>query len=324
MISQNITLLCTVAPAEPEPEVEWAWQGHLIRDGSLGMVGSSVFKLTTWSNKRFKMSNLTILNAGVDHSGHYSCTALNKAGQATATISLHSLAKSIISVSNSEIHKQQKALVIPSEDIRKQPQGIKRLGVIIAMICGTVAAFGAIATACFIVICSRPRRNNRSSQNSKSNSPGDVQGLIASSDSIEIKLESMSSTSSLKRTSKNQDLKVRFDVDSERDGSFTTEDQGQKEDIEDLSKQPFNRWSFPKSMECPTSPNSSKTEIDDFIREYQELQEQLLRVKLACDNLRKAKIEEDIKDLKLVILKSAGILDEDEDNKLLKGILSKN
>ena len=58
-----------MTPPYPDPEIEWAWQGFPIRDGALGKVGSSVYMVNEWTNARFKVSNLTILFAGVDHTG---------------------------------------------------------------------------------------------------------------------------------------------------------------------------------------------------------------------------------------------------------------
>lgn len=96
--SQNVTLLCRVA-ASPEPEIEWTWQGHLIRNGSLGRVGSTVFTLSEQraevlagsshgAKEVLKESVLSILFADVDHGGEYTCTGLNRAGVVTVRIPL--------------------------------------------------------------------------------------------------------------------------------------------------------------------------------------------------------------------------------------------
>ena len=83
-----MTLSCTVK-AIPEPEIEWAWNGYEIRNGSLGQVGSTVFTVDEWATPEYKISNLSILHADVvDHGGEYTCTGYNRAGHVTASIQL--------------------------------------------------------------------------------------------------------------------------------------------------------------------------------------------------------------------------------------------
>ena len=86
--TRNVTLSCTVK-AIPEPEIEWAWNGYEIRNGSLGQVGSTVFTVDEWATPEYKISNLSILHADVvDHGGEYTCTGYNRAGHVTASIQL--------------------------------------------------------------------------------------------------------------------------------------------------------------------------------------------------------------------------------------------
>ena len=86
--TRNVTLSCVVR-AIPEPEIEWAWNGYEIRNGSLGRVGSTVFTVDEWATPQYKISNLSILHADVeDHGGEYTCTGYNRAGHVTASIQL--------------------------------------------------------------------------------------------------------------------------------------------------------------------------------------------------------------------------------------------
>ena len=86
--TRNVTLSCVVK-AVPEAEIEWAWNGYEIRNGSLGRVGSTVFTVDEWSTPKYKISNLSILHADVeDHGGEYTCTGYNRAGHVTASIQL--------------------------------------------------------------------------------------------------------------------------------------------------------------------------------------------------------------------------------------------
>ena len=88
MRTRNVTLSCIVK-AVPEAQIEWAWNGYEIRNGSLGRVGSTVFTVDEWSTPKYKISNLSILHADVeDHGGEYTCTGYNRAGHVTASIQL--------------------------------------------------------------------------------------------------------------------------------------------------------------------------------------------------------------------------------------------
>ena len=94
--TRNVTLSCVVK-AVPEAEIEWAWNGYEIRNGSLGRVGSTVFTVDEWSTPKYKISNLSILHADVeDHGGEYTCTGYNRAGHVTASIQLTMLRGNII------------------------------------------------------------------------------------------------------------------------------------------------------------------------------------------------------------------------------------
>ena len=86
--TRNVTLSCMVRSI-PDPEIEWAWNGYAIRNGSLSRVGSTVFTIDEWTTPTHKMSNLSILHADVeDHGGEYTCTGYNPAGHVTASIQL--------------------------------------------------------------------------------------------------------------------------------------------------------------------------------------------------------------------------------------------
>ena len=86
--TRNVTLSCVVQ-AIPQAEIEWAWNGYEIRNGSLGRVGSTVFTVDEWSTPKYRISNLSILHADVeDHGGEYTCTGYNRAGHVTASIQL--------------------------------------------------------------------------------------------------------------------------------------------------------------------------------------------------------------------------------------------
>ena len=94
--TRNVTLSCVVK-ATPEPEIEWAWNGYEIRNGSLGRVGSTVFTVDEWTTPEYKISNLSILHADVeDHGGEYTCTGYNRAGHVTASIQLTMLRGEVI------------------------------------------------------------------------------------------------------------------------------------------------------------------------------------------------------------------------------------
>ena len=100
--TRNVTLSCVVK-AVPEAEIEWAWNGYEIRNGSLGRVGSTVFTVDEWSTPKYKISNLSILHADVeDHGGEYTCTGYNRAGHVTASIQLTMLRGNNISVTSLE------------------------------------------------------------------------------------------------------------------------------------------------------------------------------------------------------------------------------
>ena len=94
--TRNVTLSCIVK-AIPEPEIEWAWNGYEIRNGSLGRVGSTVFTVDEWTTPEYKISNLSILHADVeDHGGEYTCTGYNRAGHVTASIQLTMLRGEVV------------------------------------------------------------------------------------------------------------------------------------------------------------------------------------------------------------------------------------
>ena len=86
--TRNVTLSCIVKSI-PEPEIDWAWNGYEIRNGSLGRVGSTIFTVDEWATPEYKVSNLSILHADVeDHGGEYTCTGYNRAGHVTASLQL--------------------------------------------------------------------------------------------------------------------------------------------------------------------------------------------------------------------------------------------
>ena len=299
-VTQNITLTCRVAPSKPDPEVEWAWQGFPIRDGALGKVGSSIYIVSEWSTPYYKVSNLTILFAGVDHTGTYTCTVLNKAGEVTVGISLSSIAKPVF-VASKDVQKQKALVIIPSKD--KEDQGLKKLGAVIAVVSGTLAAFLSIAVAYIGYACrSRTRRHfvmNREIDNERSSTSAQ-ESVPSSSPAREPSIKS---------------AKVRFNLrpiilfNGEEDQvSFTTmQPHDRQEDVENLCRLESSRWSFPSSKEASNSPS----DMEQFLKDYHELQNQLTKMQTSCDNLQQDSIKQEMENLKASIMKSAGILEKE-------------
>eukprot|EP00094_Tigriopus_californicus_P001633 TCALIF_01579-PA protein Name:"Similar to LRRC24 Leucine-rich repeat-containing protein 24 (Homo sapiens)" AED:0.34 eAED:0.35 QI:0/0/0/0.33/1/1/3/0/1254 len=108
--TSNVTLMCRVM-GEPAPQVDWFWQGQLIKNGSLGNLGSTLFLIQENVLRRrdhhdVRTSNVTILNADIDHGGEYICEAFNRAGGVKARMQL-TLAKPITTTLHKRVEQSQ-------------------------------------------------------------------------------------------------------------------------------------------------------------------------------------------------------------------------
>lgn len=108
--TSNVTLMCRVM-GEPAPQVDWFWQGQLIKNGSLGNLGSTLFLIQENVLRRrdhhdIRTSNVTILNADIDHGGEYICEAFNRAGGVKARMQL-TLAKPITTTLHKRVEQSQ-------------------------------------------------------------------------------------------------------------------------------------------------------------------------------------------------------------------------
>jgi hypothetical protein len=99
-----VTLQCQIE-ANPAAVVSWTWQGHVIVNGSQSSgLGQAKFIMSEWGN-RLKVSNLTILNAEVDHGGIFACQGQNKAGLVESKATLV-LAKPVMTTT---LHKRSES-----------------------------------------------------------------------------------------------------------------------------------------------------------------------------------------------------------------------
>ena len=82
----QVVLQCEVE-ANPEPSIQWTWQGTPVINGSQSGQGRAVFHITQWG-LRVKTSNLTIQNAQADLGGSFQCQGFNKAGKVQSELNL--------------------------------------------------------------------------------------------------------------------------------------------------------------------------------------------------------------------------------------------
>ena len=85
----QVVLQCEVE-ANPEPSIQWTWQGTPVINGSQSGQGRAVFHITQWG-LRVKTSNLTIQNAQADLGGSFQCQGFNKAGKVQSELNLGKL-----------------------------------------------------------------------------------------------------------------------------------------------------------------------------------------------------------------------------------------
>ena len=116
---------------------------------------------------------------------------------------------------------------------------------------------------------------------------------------------------------------VSFSISSTQ--ALKTEDE---EELENLCKE--SKWSFPAATSPAAPPPSVETlspsqdskgseeQIENFISEYQELQNQMAKMQMACESLRKAKVagSSEIERLKATIENSAGVLEKEVEHTL--------
>ena len=76
-VGDTIALHCN-SSGHPKPTTTWTLDGRTVQHGSLDSV-----------ELRDSAQILTVLNAAVDHSGNYTCTATNPAGSVSRTSSIH-------------------------------------------------------------------------------------------------------------------------------------------------------------------------------------------------------------------------------------------
>ena len=120
---------------------------------------------------------------------------------------------------------------------------------------------------------------------------------------------------------------VSFSISSSTQALKTEED----EELENLCKD--SKWSFPAAATSPVAPppsvetlspssqdnkGCSEEQIENFISEYQELQNQMAKMQVACESLRKAKVagSSEIERLKATIENSAGVLEKEVEHTL--------
>ena len=85
----QVVLQCEVE-ANPEPSIQWTWQGTPVINGSQSGLGRAVFHIKQWG-VRVKSSNLTIKNAQPDLGGNFQCLGYNKAGKVKSELNLGEL-----------------------------------------------------------------------------------------------------------------------------------------------------------------------------------------------------------------------------------------